>query len=322
MKALFAAMIAFVVSLSCPALAQKFPDKPVKVILPYPVGTGPDMVMRRVGEKLSRWWGQPVIVENRPGGNGWIAVTAAKRSAPDGYTLLQADTLLFGLQPHLYRRLPFDPVKDFDPVAPMYRTPFFVVVNSNSGWKSMADLIAAAKAKGGALTYGSSGIGSQAHLGAEMLEQSAGVKMTHIPYKDTPLMYTAIANGELGWAFGTALSAGPLLQAHKVKLLALAAPKRHPSFPDVPTIAESGGPRDVEMKTWIALFAPHGTPKSIVEKINGDVARAMAEPDVREFLTPVAFSAWSAPPAELAKTVEDDLKQYGEVAKRVQISLD
>ena len=143
LKTLLATAIVATMALTGTAMAQKFPDKPVKVILPYPPGTGPDNVMRHVAEKLARMWGQPVTIDNRPGGNGWIAVEAVKKSAPDGYTLVQVDTALFGLQPNIFRQLPFDPVKDFEPVSPMYWTHFFVVVGANSPWNNMTDLVTA-----------------------------------------------------------------------------------------------------------------------------------------------------------------------------------
>ena len=146
--------------LSSVTSGQQFPGKPVRVLVPYSAGSGPDAVLRDVGDKVSRAWSQQMIVENRPGANGWLAIEAAKKSQPDGYTLLQVDNTHMALQPHLYKQLPFDPVKDFDPVAPLYWTHFFIVVPANSDWKSVADLVAAAKAKPGQLTYGTWGIGS------------------------------------------------------------------------------------------------------------------------------------------------------------------
>jgi tripartite-type tricarboxylate transporter receptor subunit TctC len=318
----FITTLAAGIALASPVLAQTFPSKPVTVVLPYPAGTGPDAVMRMVGDKLSQKWGQPVTIENRAGANGWTAVNAVKKAAPDGYTLLQTDNLAFGLQPHVFTKLPFDPVKDFDPVAPLYQTNYFVVVSADSPWKSVPDLIAAAKAKEGAVTYGSSGVASHMHLGGAMLEGATGAKMTHVPVKDTPQVFVSVANGEIGWAFGTASTSGPMYRAHKVKYLALAAPKRHPSFPDVPTVAEAGGPPDFELKAWIALFAPHGTPKAIVDQINADVATALAERDVAERMAAVGFTPWVDTPAALTETLKSDDKLFGDVAKREKISLD
>ena len=321
-KSLIAAAIAATFAWSCPTMAQDFPAKPIKIVLPYPAGTGPDAVMRQVAEKLTQRWRQPVTIENRPGANGWTAVDAVKTAAPDGYTLMQVDNLLFGLQPHVFRKLSFDPVRDFEPVAPLYQTNFFVVVPANSNWRNIADLTAAAKAKEGGLTYGSSGVASHMHIGGTMLETATGVKMTHVPVRDTPQVFVSVANGEIAWAFGTASTSGPMYRAQKVKYLAIAAPTRHPSFPDVPTIAEAGGPPDFELKACIALFAPHGTPKPVIDRINAEITQILSEPDVRERMVAVGFSPWMSSPAELANTLNNDQKLFGEVARREKISLD
>ena len=306
---------------SAPVSAQAFPTKTVKVIMPFPTGTGPDTVMRLVNEKLTKAWGQQVIVDNKPGGNGWIAFEAAKRSPADGYTLLQTDPAVV-LQPHLYKKLPYDPFKDFEPIGPMYSTNYFVVVAADSPWNTVADLIAAAKAKNGDLTYGSSGIGGQLHMGGEMLQAATGTKMTHIPYKETSQIYTSISSGDIAWAFGTGSTVGPLFRAKKVKFIAIAAPQRNPSYPDVPTIAEAGGPANFELRSFIGLLAPTGVPKPIVDKISADLAKAMAEPDVKERLETVAFRPWSGTPADFAKAMQEDYKLYGDVVKRVKVSLD
>ena len=318
----FVAAILVTAAWTCPAMAQNYPDKPVKVILPFPAGTGPDAVMRQVADKLTRWWGQPVTIDNRPGAHGWTAVEAAKKSAPDGYTMLQIDNLLFALQPHVFRRLPFDPIKDFEPVSPLYSTHYFVTVAANSSWNKMSDLVAAAKAKDGGLTYGSSGVASHMHLGGAMLERATGTTMTHVPNTDTPQNFVSVANGEIGWAFGPASTSGPMYRAAKIKYLALSAPQRHPNFPDVPTVSEAIGVPNFELKSWVALFAPRGTPKPVIDRINTDIARALAERDVNERMIAVGFSPWAAPPADLAKALEDDGKLFGEIAKTENISLD
>ena len=308
--------------LATAASAQPFPAKPVRTIIPYSAGSGPDTVMRLVGEKLARAWGQQVVVENRPGGNGWIAIAAAKQSPPDGYTLLQLDDTHMALQPHIYKQLPHDLARDFDPVTPLYRTYFFVVVPVNSPWKSVTNLLAAAKAKPGTLTYGTWGIGSVGHVGTAMLESATGTQMTHVPFKELPQLYSAVANGDVAWAFGTAATAGPLYRANKVKFLALAAPKRLPGYADIPTASESGGPAHFEVKTWVGLLAPHGTPKAIVERINADVARALAEPDVREKLAGVGFEPYVAAPTAVAEAMGADSRKFADIVKRANISLD
>ena len=238
------------------AQTQGYPTKPVRTVLPYSAGSGPDAVVRQVGEKLSRAWGQQLLVDNKPGANGWLAVGEVKRAAADGYTLMAVDNTHMTLQPHLYKQLPFSPTKDFEPVAPLYSTYFFIVVPADSPWKSVTDLVAAAKARKGELTYGTWGMGSVAHVGTAMLETATDTQMTHVPFKELPQLYTAVATGEVAWAFGTAATVGPLYRAKKVKLLAIAAPKRLAGYTDVPTVAEAGGPAGFELKTWVALFAP------------------------------------------------------------------
>ena len=320
-KMLLAAVVT-AATLSAPAAAQQYPNKPIKIIMPFPTGTGPDTVMRLVAEKLTRYWGHQVIVDNKPGGNGWIALEAAKRSPADGYTLLQVDAAAVALQPHLYKKLPFDPFKDFEPVAPLYTTNYFVVVGADSPWQNIPDFVAAAKAKKGDLAYGSSGVGGQLHMGGAMMETAINAPMTHIPYKETTQIYTSISSGDIAWAFGTGSTVGPLYRAKKVKFLAIAAPQRNPAFPEVPTLAEAGGPANFELRTWVGVFAPTGVPKPILEKINADIAKAMQEPDIRERLETVGFRPWPAMAADLAKAMDFDYKQYGEVVKRVKVSLD
>ena len=229
------------------ASAQQYPTKPVRIITPFAAGSGPDSVLRVVGEKLTRAWGQQVIVENRPGGNGFIAIEAAKKAAPDGYTLVQMDDTHLALQPHLYKNIPYDVNKDFDPVGTLFRVYFFVVVPANSNWKTMKDLVDAAKAKPGEVTYGSWFIGSPGHLGGAMLEAATGTQMNHIPFKETSQLYVAVGNNDVNWAFGSAASAGAMYRAGKVKFMAVVAPQRVAGYPDVPTVAEMGVPADLEV---------------------------------------------------------------------------
>jgi tripartite-type tricarboxylate transporter receptor subunit TctC len=304
------------------AAAQQYPTKPVKALAPYSTGSGPDAVMRLIGDRLSRAWGQQILVENKPGANGFLAIEAAKRSAPDGYTLLFVDNTHMALQPHLFKQLPYDPVRDFDPVAPLYSTHFFVVVPASSPWKNVTDLVNAAKAKPGEVTYGSWGIGSVAHVGAAMLEAGTATQMTHIPFKEMGQVYTAVGNGEISWAFGTVATAGPMYRAKKVKFIALAAPKRLAGFPDVPTVSEAGGPANFEVKAWVGLFAPRGIPKPAIERIHADVTRALSEADVRERMAGFGFEPYAGPPAELTKAMEADFRKFGDVVKRAKISLD
>ena len=304
------------------ATAQSFPSRPVRVVLPYSAGSGPDSVLRSVGEKLGKDWGQPLLIDNKPGANGWLAIGEAKRAVPDGYTLMEVDATHMTLQPQLYKQMPFDTTRDFEPVAPLYTTNFFIVVGANAPWKNVTELLQAAKAKDGQLSYGTWGIGSVAHIGTAMFEGGSGTRMLHVPFKELPQLYTAVSTGEVDWAFGTAATVAPLYKAKKVRLLAYAGMKRMPGYLDVPTVAESGGPQDFELSTWVALYGPKGLPKPVVERIQSGVAKALAEPDVKERLAGFGFEPWLATPAEMNKVSEADKLRYANIVNKARISLD
>jgi tripartite-type tricarboxylate transporter receptor subunit TctC len=305
-----------------PVSAQQYPNKLVRIITPFSAGSGPDGVLRQVAEKMSRSLGQPVIIDNKPGGNGFIAFEAAKRSAPDGYTLVQMDDSHMALLPHLYKKVPYDVLKDFEPVGTLFRTYFFVAVPAESSWKSMQDLVGAAKAKPGALTYGSWFIGSPGHVGGAMLEAATGTQMMHVAFKETPQVYQSVANGDVAWAFGTAGSAGPLARAGKLRFLAVAAPQRVAGYQNVPTVAEAGGPPNFEVKAWVALHAPRGTPAPVVARLNEALTQVLAQADVRETLATFGFEPYASKPAEITAAIEADQKRYADIVKRANISRD
>lgn len=320
-----AAVAAAAAALACAAVqaqSGKFPERPVRMVLPYSVGSGPDAVARLVGEQLTTAWKQPVIVENKPGANGWLAIGDVKRGSQDGYSLVIVDNTHMTLQPHLYRSLPFDPVRDFEPVAPLYHTNFFIVVSARSAWNNVNDLIEAARAQPDRLTYGSWGMGSVAHVGTTMFQDATQTRMTHVPFKDLAQLYTAVANGEVDWAFGTAATVQNLYQAKRVKLLALAAPTRLASYPDVPTVAEAGGPKDFELKTWVAAFAPKGTPEGVLQRLNAAIAAAVQAPAVVKRFETFGFQAWPADAAALAQARDADSARFAQVVKKADISLD
>lgn len=298
-----------------------FPDKPVRIVSAFSAGSGPDSMLRLVAERLSKVWGQQIVIDNRPGGSGFIAVSEAKKAAADGYTLLHADGLNFTAVPHLYKKLPYN-VADFDPVTPIHRSFFFIAVSANSPWKSFADLVSAAKARPGEVTYGSWQIGSVAHLGGAALESATGTRMNHIPFRENSQLYSGVANGDVGWAFGTAGSTGPLQRAGKLRYLALAGPQRLSTHPDVPTVAEAGGPSGFEVSGWVGLFAPKGTDKAIEDKISADLAKAVADAEVRAKMSEFGYEAVPMSPTQTAKVVATESPRYAEVVKRQSISLD
>ncbi len=316
------AVLATIATTSTSFAQSDYPNKSIRIITPFSAGAGPDSVLRVVAEKMMKTLGQTVIIDNKPGGNGFIAIQAAKAAAPDGYTFVQMDDAHMSLLPHLYKKIPYDVNKDFDPVGTFFRTYFFVVTGTNSPLKSVNEIIAAAKAKPGELTYGSWGVGSPAHIGAAMMESVANLQMSHVPYKETPSLFQAVATGDVSWAFGTAGSAGPLYRGGKLKFLAVAAPKRVAGYLDVPTMAEVGGPANFEVKAWVALLAPKGTPAAMSAKVADALAKALGEADVKEKFTTFGFEPFVSQPAEMTKQIEADYKRYGEIAKRAKMALD
>ena len=235
-----AALLAATASAQSPA--ADFPSKPVTIVTPFAAGSGPDAVLRLISDKLGRLWNQRVLVDNKPGGGGFIAIEQVRRAAPDGYTLLQLDSEHIAALPHLYKSRNFVTLEHFDPVASLFRTPFFVAVPTDSKWKNMTDLIAAAKEKPGQVSYGSWGVGSPGHLGGQQLEALTGTQMQHVPYREVSQLFANVGSGEVQWSFASIPSSQGIYKAGKLRYIAIAAPKRIPQMPDVPTMAEAGGP--------------------------------------------------------------------------------
>ena len=316
------ATLALAVGGMAPLHAQDYPSRPVKVVSTFPVGSGPDVALRLIADRLAQKWGQAVLVENKPGGNGFIAIDAAKRSTADGYTLLQMDNAQTSAQPYLFKKLPYDLMRDFEPITPMLRNYFFVVVPADSPLRSTGDLLQAARAKPGAINYGSWFVGSPGHIGGAMLEQGAGVEMMHVPYKDMGQLYAAVANKELTWAFGSGGSAGPLQRAGKVRYLAVSAPQRLAGFPDVPSISESGGPAGFDLAGSVALLAPKGTPPAVADKIQRDVAQVLRDPEVLKRYDAMFYEPYVLERAEYVKELADETRRFGQVLERLNIALD
>jgi tripartite-type tricarboxylate transporter receptor subunit TctC len=303
-------------------IAQPFPSKPVRLIAPYSAGAAPVTFTRLLADKLAKAWSQPVLVDPRPGGSGFLAIEAVKSAAPDGHELLVASNSHVAINPALYKNLPYDPDKDLVPVAMFYRTPFFLVVSSAGPYQSVPALIAAAKANPGAVSYGSSYVGSPSHLGSAQFEYLTGTKMIHVPFRDQSQMYVGIANGDVGWAFSTLGSALPLMQAGRIKPIAIAARERLKTQPDVPTIGEAGGPAGLEVDSWLALMAPRGTPPEVVRRINAEVNRQLADPDVLAQMQKLGFEAAPGTPEQFAEVIRVDAKKYGELVRRTGATAD
>jgi len=313
---------ALLAAASSGASAQGFPSKPVRIVSPYPSGLTPDIAARAIADRLSKTWGQPVIVEPRPGANGFIAIGAAKKAAPDGHELLLAGQAHLAINPRLFKSVPYDPEKDFVPLSLIYSTPFFVAVSTAGSYKTIPDLIAAAKASQRKLSYSSPYIGSPPHLGGALFAYLTGTQMVHIPYKEAAQVYISVANGDVDWALGSIGSTLPLVKAGKIKLLAIAAKFRDPEHPDLPTVAEAGGPAGYEVDTWVSLVAPQGTPPELARRISADIAAALGDREVKERFKGIGVDPVSTTPAQLANLVKRDLEAYGEIVKRTGVTAD
>lgn len=305
-----------------PAAAQEWPTKPVRLITPFPPGAGPEAVLRVVAEKLQKKWNQPVIVENKPGANGFIAIDTFKRGATDGHDLIQLDNVHLVAYPHLFKKLPYDPVSDFQVTTPLFRTYFFVGVGSGSKYKTVGDIIADAKANPGKKNYGSWSIGNPVHLGSALLESMTNTEMLHIAYKETAMLYAGVANGELDFALGSLATAGPLQRAGKIKFIAVTGPKRHPAFPDVPTVSESGGPAGYEVTGWTTIAAPKNLPKAVADKIQKDIEAVLAEPDFKERFAGFGYEPFPTTREQFNAFINTESVKYAEVVKRAKASLD
>lgn len=322
LMALTGATLALSLPLAAQAQATNFPGKPVRIITPFPVGGAPDGAARVIAEKLSRSWGQPVTVDNRPGGNGFIAIDAWKRGAKDGTDILILDNVHLAAYPSLFKKLPYDPVKDFDTLLPLFRTYFFFTVGTDSKYKSVGDIIADAKANPGKLNYGSWSVGNPVHLGSELFESVTGTQMEHVIFKETTQLYTSVSTGELQFALGSAGTAGPMYRANRLRLLAVAAPKRSPHFPEVPTVAESGGPANFEVIGWNALAVPPGLPEAVTNKIRTDVQAALASPEMLEKYKVFGYEPFPATRAEFNAFVKSESQRFGDVIRKANIALD
>jgi tripartite-type tricarboxylate transporter receptor subunit TctC len=318
----FMALLAVWLGFGTLAFAQTFPSKAVKFTAPFAAGAGPAIFTRIMAEKLSKAWSQPVIVEAKPGASGFLAIEAVKNAAPDGHELLVVSNAHVAINPALYKTLPYDPRKDFVPVAMFYRTPFFLAVATAGPYQSVPALINAAKAKPGTVSYGSSYVGSPSHLGSAEFELLTGTKMIHIPYKDQSQMYVAIAGGDVGWAFSTLGSALPLMQSGRLKLIAIAARQRLKTLPDVPTLEEAGGPAGMVVDSWLAVVAPRGTPPETVRKINADINRQLADPEVLAQLERFGFEAAPGTPEQLADIFRADEKKFADLVRRTGATAD
>ncbi|ATE61167.1 Bug family tripartite tricarboxylate transporter substrate binding protein [Thauera sinica] len=304
------------------AQAADFPSRPVTIYTVSAPGSGPDVLLRFMGGKLEKSWKQKVRVENRPGGAGFLAIGAARREAADGHALLELECEHLTALQHLYPKRNFNALTVFDPVTALLKTPFMLAVSSKSPWTSVNDLISASARTPDEITYGSWGVGSAGHLGGELLELSAGVKTAHLPFQDVGQLYNAVAKGHVSWSFASIPSSLEAYREGGIRYLAVAAPRRIDLFPNVPTIAEAGGPAGVTVESCAVIVAPRGVPGAVRERIHRDVQQVLAEPEVREKLRGFAYEplTWSA--EEIRRNAEQRSREYESLIRRANIRLD
>lgn len=303
------------------AAAQTFPDRPVRLIVPFAAGGVTDLAARVVGQQLSTKWGQQVVVENRPGAGGLIGVEAAIRSEPNGYTILMATNGEVVIHPALSSKPRFNPFEDLAPIAMVTSTPFVWTANNGAGINALGELVSAAKAKPGQLAYSSAGVGSSNHLATEQFAVAAGIKLQHIPYRGGAPAATAITSGEVPIGVVALSAAKSVADSGRVKLLAVTSKNRLKLLPDVPTVAETGVLKDFESSIWTGLFAPKGTPAPIVAKIQADVIEAMKSASAVERLEAVGAEAVGLPGAEMASRIKAEIADMAKTAREAGIQL-
>jgi tripartite-type tricarboxylate transporter receptor subunit TctC len=300
------------------AAAQDYPNRPIRMIVPFAPGGATDIPARLVAPKLGEALGQPVVIENRPGAGGIIGIDAAAKSAPDGYTLLMATNGELVMNPSIYPKLPYDPFNDFTPVSIMIESPMLLVVSASSPYNTLGDIISAAKAKPGAVTYSTAGTGSTSHVLTEMLAQQAGIKLLHIPYKGGAPASAAAASGEVSMALLNLGSALNFVKGGKAKALAVTSASRHASFPDWPTAAEAGAPGFAEA-IWVGMAVPAGVRRDIVERLSAEVAKALRAPEVRERLVALGNEPLGTTPEEAAARIKREFPRYSAAIKQANI---
>ncbi|OAI52710.1 hypothetical protein AYO46_04960 [Betaproteobacteria bacterium SCGC AG-212-J23] len=295
--------------------AQAWPEKPVRLVVAYPPGGGIDVMARQLAEKLGAQWGQPVVVENRPGANTIIAADAVAKSAADGHTLLMTTDATFSINPHLYAKLPYDAERDFAPVTMLVLLQQLLVAHPSLAANTLPELINLAKKRPGDIRYASYGSGSQPHLSGEMLKYKAGIDLVHVPYKGISLAVPAVMAGEVELTFaGIATSMGPL-KAGRIKAIAIGGAQRSPLLPQVPTFAELGYP-EVETHAWFGLFLPAGTAKSISEKIYSEARKILEEPEFRQKqLVDKGYEVVGSSPDQFAVFLKKDRESRGRAVK-------
>lgn len=301
------------------ATAQDYPTRPIRVIVPFAPGGGLDITARLVGQKLTEQWGQNVVIDTRPGAATILGTEIAAKAPPDGHTVLMITTT-FAINPGLYPKLPYDPVRDFAPITQLNAQPNIVVTSPTLAAKSVKDLIALAKTKPGELTFASPGAGSAPHLSAEMFQRAADVSMIHVPYKGIPPAVTDVLGGRVTMLFTTTISAAPHVKSGKLRAVAVTSGKRLPSMPDIPTVGETLP--GYEAEAFQGVVAPAGVPARIVDKLGGEIARIVKLPDMAERFALDGAVAVGSTPKDFAAFLRRETQKWGKVIQDARIKLE
>ncbi|TRZ56944.1 MAG: tripartite tricarboxylate transporter substrate binding protein [Rhodocyclaceae bacterium] len=308
---IFAVLLCVTTSLG---YAQDYPNKPVRMVVPFPPGGTTDILARAVGQKLSESWGQQVVIDNRGGAGGNIGTDIVAKSSADGYTLLMGTVGTHAINASLYGKLPFDPIKDFAPVTLVASVPNVLVVNSTVDSKSVKELIALAKSKPGQLAFASSGNGTSIHLAGELFKSMTGTAMLHIPYKGSAPAIAELLGGQTNMMFDNLPSAMPHIKSGRLRALAVTSIRRSPALPDIPTIAETGI-SGYEASSWFGVLAPAGTPKDVVAKIQADIAKALNAPEIKERLSGQGAEPVGNTPEQFAEHIKAESAKWAKVVR-------
>jgi tripartite-type tricarboxylate transporter receptor subunit TctC len=298
-----------------------WPAKSIRFIVPFTPGGGNDTIARLIGQKLTGVIGQQVIIDNRPGAGGTIGAEAAARAAPDGHTMFLAGVATHGINPNLRKKLPYDPVKDFEPVSLIAQAPLLVVVHPSLPVKSVKELIALSKAKPGALTYASNGAGGSSHMAVELFQMMTGTKLLHVPYKGLSPALTDLISGEVQLMFSSAVAMLPQVKAGRLRAIAMTGSKRSAAVPDVPTVAEAGVP-GYETGSWYGVVMPAGTPKPVVGRLSREIAAITKSREVNERLLDDAAIPVGSTPEEFGAFIRSELARWAKVVQQGRITLE
>jgi len=296
------------------AFAQAYPSKPIRYIVPFPAGGGQDLVVRALAPRMSEALGQTVIVDNRPGAATMVGAELAAKSPPDGYTVFNGSNTTLAINPNLYSKVPYDPIKDFVAVTQIASLPNLLVVHPSLPVRTVKELAALARNRPGQLNYGSSGTGTPAQLAGVMFGDEAHAKLVHVPYRGSSQALTALISGETQMMFGSMTSTLPFVKSGRLRAIAVTGAKRSLAAPDVPTVAEAAFP-GFEAVTWYGLFVPAGTPAAIVSKLNAEVVKILRAPDFRDWLVAQGADPVGSTPDELAAFVKTELVKYAKIVK-------